>query len=219
MRNGDTLTFGFVARTKKEGSRWAPILTGWNKAIVRYCEIWNGRDVPYHLNERANISLFASGAVLSGATILEEFRCTKGRKQASISGGRVDLYISTRDWDAEIEAKQVFINGISNEDRITGRASRALEQAHKAVISADRDHFDRYACAFLPIWIPTNRCPSYKAKHKIILGKLQDKVASVSAIDVCGWCFPFSVRNFKDTEKDGTSSYYPGVFVIMQKVP
>ena len=145
---------------------------------------------------------------MSGATALEAFHCTKGDLDYSRERGRADLYIATCEWSAEIEAKQEFINGSSDQNRISVVASRVLENARKDIISANRNHMTRYACAFLPIWYPKVERPSEGT-----LSRLRNTLTNVQEIDILAWCFPVCARGFLED-----NLYYPGITVALRKI-
>lgn len=175
--------------------------------------MFGATDVPYHYNERTNVGLLASGAVLGGATVLEEFHCTKGGPDASERKGRADLYVATFDWGVEIEAKQAFVNGLWSESRVVSAAGRVIEKAYSDVVLARRTYTARYACAFLPVWFPRKEHPSAKE-----LNQLTRTLMRTEGVDIWAWSFPESARQFIDSEKDGSTSYYPGIVVGLREV-
>jgi hypothetical protein len=94
-----------------------PIIKGWHKAMRRYSHAHDEDDAGYYHNERANISLLAAGAWLSGKCALEEYASDKYRSNKKAKG-RVDLYIcKDKKENAEIEAKclsEEFLNHMNH---------------------------------------------------------------------------------------------------------
>jgi len=122
-------------------------------------EQWNGVDCPWWYTERANVGLFAAGAVRVGEVALEEFNDEKGHGRSKYAG-RVDLMIwqGARTKSAAFEAKMAWAQLKERTDSVdwditTGtwnsveRNWRAAQKAARAVHS----DYHRYALLFVPV--------------------------------------------------------------------
>ncbi|MEK1941642.1 MAG: hypothetical protein AAAB16_14830 [Pseudomonas sp.] len=113
----------------------SPVLRSWIACVQRYIDVWDGDDLPYWYNERANISILAGAAWKADWTAIEEYQITKVATEASQQGtsiGRNDLYVANEIYGFCIEAKVAYVD-IEDlntaKKHIVGRCSQAIFDA------------------------------------------------------------------------------------------
>mgnify|MGYP001553940431 CR=1 FL=1 len=84
------------------------ILNEWIECTKKYVDYWEGDDLPYWYNERANVSVLAGAAWRAGFIALEEYQIVKESSEKEYKIGRNDLFLSDRENDIYIEAKVLF---------------------------------------------------------------------------------------------------------------
>lgn len=205
------LTSGFIARTK-QADNLVSIIEGWIEAHIEYAEIHEDNDVAYYFNERANISMLAAGAWKSGAVALEEFTARKGIG-ADKRHGRVDLYISTREWNAEIEAKHKWMNLALSDEKFADRVNETIAKATgDALLISGAWH--RYACAFFVPSVRVRQYDEYAADPEAMLQTELQRYLAQKKPDIWAWCFPDVARRFRLNKE----TYYPGVVMALKRV-
>lgn len=110
----------------KELAPFQPILEEWTKCVQEYIDCWEGGDLPYWYNERANVSVLAGAAWRAGFTAIEEYQIKKqGVTSDKDSNGRNDLYITDKNFGIAIEAKVLF----PKIDELDSQISTAIKNA------------------------------------------------------------------------------------------
>lgn len=104
------------------------ILHNWNTCISLYTNFFDGEDLPYWYNERANVSVLAGAAWRSGFAALEEYQSKKLRPEGNDLNGRNDLYITNQHDDVYVEAKVLYAD-ISEPTLFEEKARKALAEA------------------------------------------------------------------------------------------
>ena len=205
------LNSGIVTRTKL-ALNLVPAIEGWIKAHIEYAELHKNSDVAYYFNERANISMLAAGAWKSGAVALEEFSARKG-EGADERHGRVDLYIATEKWGAELEAKHEWMNFALDDEQFASRVSQTLENAESdALRVSGSDH--RYACAFFVPSVHVRQYDEYASDPEAMLQTQLQKYLAQKGPHAWAWCFPEVARQFRNA----ANTYYPGVVMALTRV-
>lgn len=106
-----------ISNTQLEPLR--PVLQAWIDAVHQYVELFDGDDLPYWYNERANVGVLSAAAWRAGFVSLEEFQsekmalCTDPQNTDSNTEletqknqkGRCDLYLADAKREFFIEAK------------------------------------------------------------------------------------------------------------------
>jgi hypothetical protein len=109
-----------------------PLIEGWIRATRRYTKLHGGDDAPYYYNERANISLMAAGAWLTGGAAVEEFGTIRGHGVEQYRG-RADLYVKLGDYDASFEAKHTWMLAGHSRSKFLNRTRLYLSLAVRDV--------------------------------------------------------------------------------------
>ena len=86
---------------------FSPIAESWAKCVQEYVTVWDGSDLPYWYNERANVSILAGGAWRSGFTAIEEYQVEKIACEQP-ARGRNDIFITDAEFSISIEAKVAY---------------------------------------------------------------------------------------------------------------
>jgi hypothetical protein len=185
-----------------------PIIKGWHKAMRRYSRIHRDEDdAGYYHNERANISLLAAGAWLSGNGALEEYGSDKYRsnKQAK---GRVDLYLcKDNGQNAEIEAKIKWLKDHLDDTTYTNQIRAVLK---RAVVDAKalQGSENRYACVFFISQFISSKFEDYKKRSDSLVRTHIDRTCQIENSAIWAWSFPSETRFTLDE-----NIYYPGVIM------
>lgn len=189
-----------VIRIGPKFSRTQPLIENWCKAISRYCAAWPGEDAPYWRNERANVSMLAGAAWMSGAAAMEEYGTEKTFEDAK-KNGRADLYITWLDHDCAIEAKYCWF-GKDKPRNLIGAVMNANSDAR-----TNRDSATVYAVVFAALY---RKPTEFWAPSEMI-----EAIARyVPRPDIFAAHFPGHCRELK-----GEDGYIcPGVALIMNRV-
>jgi hypothetical protein len=178
--------------------RLESLILGWFAAIQRYCT-WGRYDAPYWWNERANVSLLAGAAWLSGAAALEEYH-TEKEFEHGYSTGRTDLYIKWADRkECVIEAKHCWFN------------DRSLKRKMNEAMQAARQNHDcetAFACTFV---VPSRPLNSKVTPMEMIAAIHRE----AEPMDIFAASFP---RLFRNLQSERDSKIYPGVALVMHRV-
>ena len=186
------------------------LLKGWVYAIERYAQTMKGDDAAYYYNERASLSVLASGAWVSNGIALEEYRNSKGRgNERKI--GRADLYVSYRSWDAEFEAKQKWMNAAIADVKFRSVVRAAIRSA---VSDATKDYAAQaqFGCVFFVprFCLSRPRFRNYKSASEEYISVEIKRYTKLSFVDMWAWCFPVEAR---ELTVESENSCYPGVIL------
>jgi len=198
---------------RKQAKFLEPLVIGWTSAIERYAKMWGEEDAAYYYNERANLSLLAGGAWISGWIGLEEFGSQKKRGTKK-SSGRIDLYLSDSKRDIVVEAKQKWMSAACTDSNLDRFIS---ERINLAVADAKCDYGAeiRIGCVFFVPRFSKRRFKNYRDDP---LTSVQNEVLRYKRnkrADIWAWSFPKQTQ-FTSVERD--KSFYPGVIMALKLV-
>lgn len=184
-------------------SHYRDLLEEWIACTNDYIGVWDGKDLPYWYNERANVSVLAGAAWRSGYTALEEFQAKKKASEVDEKTGRNDLYITNRQHAAYIEAKVVFPDIQKYASATAERLNLAVNDAHIIIDSAEDTI--KIGAVFVA---PHNKV--HPASHE----KIDSFINSISLIDcdAVAWCsHPLAQSQISHDER-----YYPVIAVVLK---
>lgn len=182
-----------------------PVLNEWICCIRRYVDLFEGNDLPYWYNERANVSVLAGAAWIAGYMALEEYQEDKISDEGENKKGRNDLYLSNKDNEVCIEAKVSFPDITKPNSYISvvkSRFSDAINDAKKI-----NNDINKIGALFVSPYSKNK----VRANDKDI-SKFIEFIKKYPA-PIKAWVFP----------KNGQSQYshndkfYPGVALIMSE--
>lgn len=126
------MLFKTIAVAHEKLIPFQPILEEWTKCVQEYIDCWEGGDLPYWYNERANVSVLAGAAWRAGFTAIEEYQIKKqGVASDKDSNGRNDLYITDKSFGIAIEAKVIFPKIDELESQISIAIKNAIADVKK----------------------------------------------------------------------------------------
>lgn len=192
------------------------MLVGWGELIEIYCKTHALLDVPYFYNERANISLIASGAWHKGLIALEEYMADK---KESGGGSRADLYVSQKDDEksAVIEAKQKWITPGTKADTIIAGIKSAKDSASKNIGVRNKIGMCFYTLKLRSSLDSGNN--EEIVRELIQENFIKAKWQGGGKFDAVAWSFPEICHDFKQLNKKTQKTWFwPGVIVGLSLV-
>jgi hypothetical protein len=201
------LKIDFGYRLKNDRLRYlVPVINGWGEALKRDAK--SEPDPAYCFDERANLSILAAGAWLSGATALEEFAAPKGWG-TSKSNGRIDLYVGLKNHDVEIEAKRKFYRAGCTDKVLTNIVKTKVKAAVK---DAKKDYGAKrqLGCVFFLPEFKKRDFPNFKESPAELIYKQIERFIDLNLVDMWAWCFPLKTRLYR-YNYSAPKSICPGV--------
>lgn len=185
-----------------------PVLRSWIACIQRYIDVWEGGDLPYWYNERANVSVLAGAAWKADWTAIEEYQISKVATEASGQSthiGRNDLYLANDTYGFCIEAKVAYVDICDlkkAKKRIASRADLAVEDAVRL------DYFEpRLGAVFVAPY-----SLGVEASEEQIQLFQQEMLRS--DFQAMAWVVPINAQK----TQSGDNKYYPIVVLILMTV-
>ncbi len=178
----------------------------WIENINRYVNFFDGDDLPYWFNERANVGVLAAAAWQAGFVSLEEHQIDKVSSEGSSKKGRNDLYISSEEDDLYIEAKVIFPD-ISDINKLEQSIDLKMKHAIEATQELEGD-IPKAALLFIAPYSQDK-----KKANKEEIDAFKNLIKNHSS-PVKAWSFPEQAQ----TSLSHDDKYYPGVALIMTGV-
>ncbi len=178
----------------------------WIKNIDNYVKIFDGDDLPYWFNERANVGVLAAAAWQADFVSLEEHQVDKISSESTSKKGRNDLYISSEEEQLYIEAKVVFPN-IANINRLKKSIDLRMDKAIADTKKLEED-LPKATLVFI--------APYSKDKKMANTDEIDNFKSLIMnhSSPVKAWAFP----KMKKPPVSHDGKYYPGVALIMTDV-
>lgn len=137
-----------------------PVLQAWIDNVIQYVELFDGHDLPYWYNERANVGVLSAAAWKAGFVSLEEFQsnkfaiasapadtsCSSAKESPRTKKGRCDLYIADANKEFFIEAK-VSYPSIHNLAKCFDAGMAKIAKDKRNVGDKDSYHLSALFCA------------------------------------------------------------------------
>lgn len=193
-----------------------PVLDAWINCIIQYVELFDGGDLPYWFNERANVSILSAAAWKAGMVALEEFPSNKVpqssedeetnsalRKEMNAKKGRCDLYLANSDLEFFVEAKVDYPNITSTSDCFRQGLSY-IAQDRRNVGSQNSIHLSALFCAPFSF--------KQRASEQEISNHLS--LALQEPMDAHAWVIPSKAQE----TASHNDSYYPMVSLFLKVV-
>lgn len=179
------------------------VLDEWIKCTLEYIEVWEGDDLPYWYNERANVSILAGAAWRSEMTAIEEYQSEKETSTKNKFNGRNDIYIADKKHGFAIEAK--FVSPEIKKEKLSC-VGKAIEKAIDDTKNL-RDQEIKVAAVFV-----APHSEGRKASKKEVvefISKMNEFEPHAQA-----WCFPEHAQKPKNVKKN----YHPAIVVLLFRV-
>lgn len=182
------------------------LLERWCDYIKKYTDVFDGDDLPYWYNERANVGVLASAAWASDFIALEEFQIEKKLKKKSRKG-RCDLYVcSSNDEDAFIEAKVLFHSIQSDyQSKIDSKLAEALDDVAQVCNDSNRNMGAVFVCPYCK-HTESDNIDSEITKFISVIENIEAPIKA--------WVFPREAQKSQSTHKIPRS--YFGVALLMK---
>ncbi|PQJ67143.1 hypothetical protein [Photobacterium angustum] len=177
------------------------LLLSWIECIQDYISVWDGDDLPYWYNERANVGILAGAAWRSGMIALEEFQTIKVADDGEDSKGRNDLYLADKSIGAFIEAKVSFPN-ILNKKQYTNLVKSQLFGALSDVRKI-KDEGEKIGVVFVAPYSQSDRANDED------VSKFIEALPSFN-VGAIAWCCP----NMSQKHSSHDGKYYPVVALL-----
>lgn len=192
-----------------------PVLQAWIDGIDQYVQLFDGHDLPYWYNERANVGVLSGAAWKAGWVALEEFQSLKMRNPnqsadhtpqdstatAEPYRGRCDLYVANHTDAFFIEAKACYPL-ISN---LATGLNAGLE-----LIQADARNADAEAGQHLSALFCAPYAPHAPAGSEAVAAHLA--YAQRAQVDAHAWIAPALAQ----TTASYNGCYYPLVSLFLK---
>jgi len=191
-----------------------PVLDAWINCIIQYVELFDGGDLPYWFNERANVSILSAAAWKAGMVALEEFPSDKVPqssedeeidsalcKETNPKKGRCDLYLANSDVEFFVEAK-VDYPKISDKSDCFRKGLSYIAQDRRNVGSQSSIHLSALFCA------PFSH--KQRASEQEISNHLN--LALQEPMDAHAWVIPSKAQETASHK----GSYYPMVSLFLK---
>lgn len=188
---------------------YSQLLSNWITCIQDYIDIWDGNDLPYWYNERANVGVLAGAAWKSGMTALEEFQTEKVANDGENSKGRNDLYVANKSIGAYIEAKVIFPDiskHIKYQIDIKNKLKLALNDVRRVKDMTQEN--EKIAALFVAPYSIKNRASDKEIK------KFIDTLSTYSIEDINIGAFAWCCANKAQKTLSHDKKYYPIVAVL-----
>ncbi len=182
-----------------------PLLLNWIACTEQYIDVWEGMDLPYWYNERANVSILSGAAWKSGWTAIEEYQVAKTANEEEFTTGRNDLYITNKTHSYCLEAKVSYLKISDEESKLKIKLSQKLESAIsdvKKVCLKD----SKLAAVFV--------APYSKEIHAT-QAEIDNFIEIIQSLDLCAyaWCAPKEAQ----TNPSHDNKYYPLAALLLLK--
>ncbi len=195
---------GVIVGKHKHGIDFEKILNEWIECTKRYVDFWDGDDLPYWYNERANVSVLAGAAWRAGFIALEEYQIVKESSEKECKTGRNDLYLSDRENDIYIEAKVLFpeidsLNIFAQSGAVKEKRDQAVSDASKI-----KDESNLVGAVFVVPYL------NDKSNSE---NRICSFIAEIEKYDVPikAWCFSKEWQK----AKSHNDRHYPGVALLL----
>jgi hypothetical protein len=188
------------------------VLQEWLKMLGKYGEFVT-KDQAFWWTEITNCSLLSTAAWQAGYISLSEFQHRKDQLNPDMErDGRGDLYISSKERDFYLEAKQMRLQLSDPPERLESQLRSLLRDAVKAANSSrPRDEpGDPIGIGFV-IFTMHRDCLSNADQYLI---DLMRTVEGMSELDAYAWYLPEKLLT--DTWLYG-DWFFPGIFLLMQR--
>lgn len=178
------------------------ILEGWVECIEKYIDVWDGDDLPYWYNERANVSILCGAAWRADVTAIEEYQSKKNDKGED-RNGRNDLYLADgKEIYIGIEAKVCYPDIHKNETmKIDDALGAAIRDASKL-----KEQGRKVAAVFI---VPFSK--DVKASKEQVDDFLSRQISS--KYHAWAWAIPKKAQKWKSHD----NKYYPLVGLVLLK--
>lgn len=185
-----------------------PVLRSWIACVQRYIDVWEGEDLPYWYNERANVSVLAGAAWKADWTAIEEYQISKVATEAGEQStliGRNDLYLANDTYGFCIEAKVAYVD-IQDlkkaKEHIAYRAALAVKDALRLDYSEPR--LGALFVAPYSFGVEASEEQVRLFQQEILRGDFQ----------AAAWIAPGNAQK----NRSGDNKYYPLVMLILMTV-
>jgi hypothetical protein len=184
-------------------------LKKWIATNKDYSELSNG-DHLYWYNEIATLSTFAGALWKSGATVLQEFRETKGQRRGKWEG-RVDLWFKCKNTHYLVEAKQLWVSLAPNANDPIDTINSNLKFANEDAIEswkANKECNSLGITFVVPYLKSTHASDFLEEKVKLFISGIENGIEN---IDAYAYVFPKSKSPIIPTK----NYLYPGVAMLI----
>jgi len=215
-----------------------PVLQAWIDSVQQYVKLFEGYDLPYWYNERANVSVLAGAAWKAGFVALEEYQTKKTSQsnkepmavespkdkkgQQNYFQGRNDLYIGNQSHEWVIEAKVAYPD-LSNAALRDPHLANQMESAIKCACELNEDGMHLAALFVAPSHAHTPANPQaidnylYTAPLQLQAALQKKPVAQDLRLDAHAWVACESAQD-SFIEKSKQNFYYPVVSLFISIV-
>lgn len=195
---------GIKIDKKYEDLGLEPMLEQWVWCIEEYARLFDGDDLAYWYNERANVGILAGAAWRAGIIAVEE---SQVKKEGNERLGRSDLYLYSEKTDNQmyIEAKYIFPSA----DNYINEVDSQLDQATKEAERICDENIEDERCKLGLVFVTPSFLSKPASERDILklIGGIEKHSAPIKA-----WCFPGNAQKIKSKHE----KYYPGAFIFMK---